>query len=472
MKYTKKKRRHLVGKVLPGSIAEELEIAPGDEILAINGQEIEDVFDYHYLMNDEYVELLVKKPDGEEWILEIEKDYEEDAGIEFVNPLMDEYRSCSNKCVFCFIDQMPKGMRETLYFKDDDSRLSFLQGNYVTLTNMSDHDIDRIIQYHLSPINISFHTTNPALRCEMLHNRFAGEIFRKVDRLYEAGITMNGQIVLCKGLNDKEELERSISDLSKYIPYLESVSVVPVGLTKYRDDLYPLESFTKEDALETLAIIKKWQDKLYQEHGTHFIHGGDEWYILAECPIPEEAEYDGYPQYENGVGMLRLLENEILDELESHAGDDRVRIVTIATGKLAKPYLESYVLEIQKKYPGVQVQVIAIENQFFGEKITVSGLVTGQDLISQLLEKNIGQELLIPCNMLRSGENVFLDDITVTEAEEKLKVKVRVVDQPGKDFVEAVLGDNPGKRAYRRQIYEQTDSSYCGQTECGEIHTV
>lgn len=459
-----KKRRHLVGKVLPNSIAEELEIESGDEVLAINGQKIEDVFDYHYLVNDEYVDLLIRKADGEEWLLEIEKEFEDDLGIEFVNPLMDEYRSCSNKCVFCFIDQMPKGMRDTLYFKDDDSRLSFLQGNYVTLTNMSDHDIDRIIQYHLSPINVSFHTTNPKLRCKMLNNRFAGNIFEKVERLYNAGITMNGQIVLCKGLNDGEELERSISDLSKYIPYLESVSVVPVGLTKYRDDLYPLESFTKEDAIETLGIIKKWQDKLYKAHGTHFIHAGDEWYILAEMPIPDEEEYDGYPQYENGVGMLRLLENEVLEELEHHTGDDRVRKVTVATGKLAKPYLEKYIVEIKKKYPGIDAEVVAVENHFFGNKITVSGLVTGQDLISQLLEKNIGQELLIPCNMLRSGENVFLDDITVVDVEEKLNVKVRVVDQPGKEFVEAVLGDNPGKRAYRRQIYEQTDSSYCGQT--------
>lgn len=459
-----KKRRHLVGKVLPNSIAEELEIESGDEVLAINGQKIEDVFDYHYLVNDEYVDLLIRKADGEEWLLEIEKEFEDDLGIEFVNPLMDEYRSCSNKCVFCFIDQMPKGMRDTLYFKDDDSRLSFLQGNYVTLTNMSDHDIDRIIQYHLSPINVSFHTTNPKLRCKMLNNRFAGNIFEKVERLYNAGITMNGQIVLCKGLNDGAELEKSISDLSKYIPYLESVSVVPVGLTKYRDDLYPLESFTKEDAIETLGIIKKWQDKLYKAHGTHFIHAGDEWYILAEMPIPDEEEYDGYPQYENGVGMLRLLENEVLEELEHHTGDDRVRKVTVATGKLAKPYLEKHIVEIKKKYPGIDAEVVAVENHFFGNKITVSGLVTGQDLISQLLEKNIGQELLIPCNMLRSGENVFLDDITVVDVEEKLNVKVRVVDQPGKEFVEAVLGDNPGKRAYRRQIYEQTDSSYCGQT--------
>lgn len=461
-----KKNRHLIGKVLPGSIAEELEIEPGDEVLAVNGQEIEDVFDYHYLTNDDYVELLIRKPDGEEWELEIDKDYSEDIGIEFENPLMDEYRSCHNKCIFCFIDQMPKGMRDTLYFKDDDSRLSFLQGNYVTLTNMSDHDIDRVIKYHLSPINISFQTTNPELRCKMLHNRFAGDIFPKVDRLYEAGIEMNGQIVLCKGINDGEELERSIRDLSKYIPHLRSVSVVPVGLSKFRDGLYPLEPFTKEDALATLAIISKWRKELYEQYGLHFIHASDEWYILAGLEIPEEEEYDGYPQLENGVGMLRLLETEVTDELNGRIGDDRVRRVTIATGKLAQPYIQKCVSLIQEKYSQSEADVKSITNEFFGEMITVSGLITGQDLIRQLSGQDLGEELLIPCNMLRSGENVFLDDVTVIDVENKLNVKIRVVDEPGKDLVEAVLGDNPGKRAYRRQIYEQTDCSYCGQTEC------
>ena len=256
-----KKSRHIIKNVWPGSIAEEMELMPGDEVLTINAQEIEDVFDYHYLVNDDYIELGVRKADGEEWILEIEKEYEEDLGIEFESSLMDEYRSCRNHCIFCFIDQMPKGMRETLYFKDDDSRLSFLQGNYVTLTNMSDHDIDRIIQYHLAPINISFQTTNPQLRCRMLNNRFAGDIFPKVQKLYEAGIEMNGQIVLCKGVNDGEELERSISDLSKYLPHLKSVSVVPVGLSKYREGLYPLEPFEKEDAVRVLELIHQWQKK-------------------------------------------------------------------------------------------------------------------------------------------------------------------------------------------------------------------
>lgn len=297
--------RHRISQVKEGSIAWELEIEPGDELLSINGETVEDVFDYHYLVNDEELELLICKQNGEEWELEIEKDLEEDLGLEFENSLMDEYRSCRNHCVFCFIDQMPPGMRETLYFKDDDSRLSFLQGNYVTLTNMSDHDIDRIIRYHLAPINISFQTTNPKLRCEMLHNRFAGDIFPKVQRLYEAGIEMNGQIVLCKGLNDKAELERSISDLTKYLPHLKSVSVVPVGLSKYREGLYPLEPFTKEEAEQVIDTIEAWQKKLFPQYGLHFIHASDEWYLLAGRKLPEEARYDGYLQLENGVGMLK-----------------------------------------------------------------------------------------------------------------------------------------------------------------------
>ena len=311
----RKKGKHIVSKVLPGSIAEELEIEPGDELVSVSGKEIEDILDYHYLMNDEYVELLIRKSNGEEWELEIEKEYEDDIGIEFENGLMDNYRSCHNKCIFCFIDQMPKGMRDTLYFKDDDSRLSFLQGNYVTLTNMSDHDIDRIVYYHMEPMNISFQTMNPDLRCKMLHNRFAGEALKKVDRFYEAGIHMNGQIVLCKGVNDGAELDFSIRELTKYLPYLQSVSVVPVGLSKYRDGLFPLEPFDKEDAKKVLDLIHGWQEKVCQEYGIHFIHASDEWYILAEQPFPPAEQYDGYLQLENGVGMMRLLLDEVKEEM-------------------------------------------------------------------------------------------------------------------------------------------------------------
>lgn len=426
--------RHRISQVKEGSIAWELEIEPGDELLSINGETVEDVFDYHYLVNDEELELLICKQNGEEWELEIEKDLEEDLGLEFENSLMDEYRSCRNHCVFCFIDQMPPGMRETLYFKDDDSRLSFLQGNYVTLTNMSDHDIDRIIRYHLAPINISFQTTNPKLRCEMLHNRFAGDIFPKVQRLYEAGIEMNGQIVLCKGLNDKAELERSISDLTKYLPHLKSVSVVPVGLSKYREGLYPLEPFTKEEAEQVIDTIEAWQKKLFPQYGLHFIHASDEWYLLAGRKLPEEARYDGYLQLENGVGMLRLLKEEVTAELEKHSSDQRTRRISFATGRLAYPYIKKYAEQIQKKYPNLEILGYEIRNDFFGELITFSGLLTGQDLMAQLSGKDLGECLLLPCNLLRSGEDIFLDDVQVKTLEERFRVPVRIVEEDGADL--------------------------------------
>ena len=462
-----KKNRHVIRKVFQDSIAEEMELVPGDELISINGQPIEDVFDYHYLVNDEYLEILVRKADGEEWELEIEKDFEEDLGVEFENSLMDEYRSCRNHCIFCFIDQMPPGMRETLYFKDDDSRLSFLQGNYVTLTNMSDHDIDRVIRYHLAPINISFQTTNPKLRCEMLHNRFAGDIFPKVDRLFQAGIEMNGQVVLCKGINDGEELERTIRDLSGYLPHLKSVSVVPVGLSKYREGLHPLEPFNREDALGVLETVHRWQKKLYEQYGLHFIHCSDEWYILAGLPLPEEERYDGYLQLENGVGMLRLLEEEVQEELAHRKGDERVRRVSIATGKLAAPFIQENVERVRTVYGNVEAQVYPIRNDFFGELITVSGLITGQDLKAQLKGKDLGECLLIPCNMLRAGENVFLDDVTVEEVEEQLGVPVAVVDEDGVSFVHALTEKEIVKNHKRRQIYEQTDCSDCGTAERG-----
>lgn len=439
------KHEHRIKAVLPGSIAEELGVEAGDLLLAINDEEIEDVFDYHYYVNDEELTVLIQKPDGEEWELEIEKDYEEDLGIEFEQGLMDEYRSCRNKCMFCFIDQMPEGMRETLYFKDDDSRLSFLQGNYITLTNMSDHDIERIVRYHLEPINISFHTTNPELRCKMLHNRFAGDALKKVDTLYEGGIQMNGQIVLCKGVNDGEELERSIRELSRYLPYLQSVSVVPVGLTKYRDGLYPLEPFTKEDAKEVLRVIHSWQEKLYQEYGLHFIHAGDEWYILAEEEMPEEERYDGYLQLENGVGMLRLLHNEFEEAYEDAAGDDIERNVSLATGYLAYPYLKKMADRLSQKYTGTKIQIYPIRNDFFGERITVAGLITGQDLIRQLTGQELGTRLLLPCSMFRSEEEVFLDDITRSELEEALQVPVDIVKSSGQDLIDAIIGTEKGR---------------------------
>ena len=435
-----KKHEHIVKSLMPGGIGEELGIEPGDKLLAINGNEIQDVFDYYYYEESEQLLLLIEKPDGEEWELEIEKDEHESLGIEFDQSLMDEYRSCRNKCMFCFIDQMPKGMRETLYFKDDDSRLSFLQGNYITLTNMSDHDVERIVKYRLEPINISFQTTNPELRCKMLHNRFAGEALKKVDILYRGQIEMNGQIVLCKGVNDGEELERTIRDLTGYLPYLKSVSIVPVGLTRYRDGLYPLEPFTKEDAREVLSVIHRWQEKIYQEHGIHMIHAGDEWYVLAEEEVPEEERYDGYLQLENGVGMMRLLFNEVQEALSAVTGDERQREISLATGRLMYPYIGKILEEIRKKFPNITTHLYAIRNDFFGERITVSGLITGQDLTGQLKGQPLGERLLLPCNMLKIGEPVFLDDFTLEEVENSLQVKTDIVKSSGQDLLDAVIG--------------------------------
>lgn len=440
-----KEKGHLIQAVEEGGIAEEMGIEPGDRLLEINGETVEDIFDYQYMIEEEYVEVLIAKPSGEEWLLEIDKDYEEDLGVTFDNGLMDDYRSCTNKCIFCFIDQMPKGMRETLYFKDDDSRLSFLQGNYVTLTNMSEKDVDRIIKYHLSPINISFQTTNPELRCRMLHNRFAGESLKKVDRFYEAGIQMNGQIVLCKGFNDGEELERSIRDLTKYLPHLQSVSVVPVGLSRFREGLEPLEPFTREDARRVLEQIHRWQEKLYPEYGLHFVHASDEWYILAGEELPREESYDGYLQLENGVGMIRLMLEEFEDALarleEPEALENRILKGTYSsvTGQVAYPYIRRMADRLMERFPEVKIQVFPIRNDFFGERITVTGLLTGQDIIAQLKGRDLGEILYLPENILRSGERVLLDDITVEDLAGALQVKTDIVKSSGYDFVDAFI---------------------------------
>ena len=436
----KKEKGHVIASVEPGSIAEELELEAGDAVISINGTEIEDVFDYHYLANEESLVMLVRKADGEEWELEIEKEFEEDLGIVLENGLMDEYRSCSNKCIFCFIDQMPPGMRETLYFKDDDSRLSFLQGNYVTLTNMKEHDIERILRYHLSPINVSVQTMNPELRCRMLNNRFAGEALKKLDRLYEGGIEMNGQIVLCPGVNDGEELDRTIRELERYVPQMQSLSVVPVGLSRFREGLYPLQPVTKELAEKTIRQIEGWQEHFMEKFGIHFVQASDEFYILAGRGMPEEERYDGYIQLENGVGMVRLLLEEAREALKKLPGDQKRRQVSLGTGKLAAPFLEQILSWIREKYPNTEGKVYAVRNDFFGEMITVSGLVTGQDLIAQLSGQKLGERLLLPENMFRSGEEVFLDDLTRKDAETALQVPVCIVKSSGQALVRAILG--------------------------------
>ena len=349
-----KNKAHIIKEIEEGSIAHELGLAPGDELISINDSKIKDVLDYYYLIKDEFLNLLVKKPDGEEWEFEIEKDFDDDLGIVFEEGLMDTYRSCTNKCIFCFIDQMPPGMRDTLYFKDDDARLSFLQGNYITLTNLSDEEVDRIIFYKLSPINISIHTTNEELRCKMLNNRFAGSSLSKI-KAKRSRYYYEWTDCTCKGWNDKEELEKTIHDLSAFLPEMQSVSVVPVGITKFRDKLTPLEPFSKEDSIEVLKqfIAAEYLSTHYQ---TRFIYAGDEWYINAGLPIPDEEAYEGYPQLENGVGMLRSFTDEFKEYLKELPGDNRKEI-SIATGVLAGPYISGMASDLKDKYPNIKINL-------------------------------------------------------------------------------------------------------------------
>lgn len=435
---------HRISGIVPGSIAEEMEIAPGDLLLSVNGHELEDVFDYHYLVNEEYVVVLIRKPDGEQWELEIEKEYDEDLGLVFDQALLDEYHSCRNKCIFCFIDQMPPGMRDTLYFKDDDARLSFLQGNYITLTNMSDKDIDRIIRFHLAPINVSVHTTNPELRCKMLHNRFAGDALDKMKKLAAAGIEMNSQIVLCKGWNDGEELDRTIEDLMELYPSMQSLSVVPMGTTKYREHLVQVDPFDAQDAGAVLDQIHGWQARMMEKYGIHFVHASDEWFIMAGRPLPEAEYYEGYGQIENGVGMVRSFIDEWQDALEEYKqehGSEKLRkTVSFVTGKLFAPSLENCVRELETVDATFTGQVFAIRNDFFGESITVAGLVTAQDIIAQLSGKNLGEVLLVPDTMLRADEDIFLDDITVEELSQTLQIPVVIVKSNGYSLLEGILG--------------------------------
>lgn len=432
---------HRIAGITPGSPADGCGLGAGDILLQLNGVAPKDIFDYHYYADDEIVDVLAQKPDGTQITCHIEKELGQDPGILFENGLMDDYKSCHNRCIFCFIDQMPPGMRETLYFKDDDTRLSFLQGNYVTLTNIGREDLERIIAYRLAPINISVHTTNPQLRCRMLNNRFAGDILEKISMLAEADIAMNAQIVLCKGVNDGEELERTISELLEFYPSMQSLSVVPVGLTKYRQGLYPLEAFARQDAAGVLSIIERWQEVCKKRYGLRFVHASDEWYLLAGRPLPEEECYDGYPQLENGVGMLRLLWEEFHEALErAHCHPFRKhKSISVATGLLAAPFITRLCRDFTDKFPKTRITVYPVRNDFFGEKITVSGLVTGRDLMEQLKEKDLGDRLLLPCNMLRADEEVFLDDVTLEQVKTTLQVPVDIVKSSGQDFVDRLL---------------------------------
>ena len=441
MEVNVKNTNNVISKVYKDSIADELGIEVGDLLISINGEPIHDIIEYRFLLSDEYLEVEIQKQNREVYIYEIEKDYDDDLGIEFTNPIIDKAKSCRNKCVFCFIDQLPKGMRETLYFKDDDSRLSFLQGNFVTLTNMSEEDINNIIKYRISPINISVHTTNPELRKTMIKNKFAGNLYSIMERLAEAQIQMNCQIVLCPGYNDKEELERTVSDLTKLYPYVNSAAAVPVGITKHREHLPNLEIFNEKTAGETIDQVDKLQKKYLKELGTRFIFLSDEFYIMANRKLLDYDEYEGFIQFENGVVMISKFEREIKDYLENLSEDHKSKIkkVSIATGHSAYEFMCEMAKCIMEKCPNVQIDVYKIINNFFGDTITVSGLVTATDIIDQLKDKNLGETLYIPRSMLKADEEIFLDNITLENLSDIMGLEVVPCLNEGKDFIDKIL---------------------------------
>lgn len=428
---------NIVEEVSRGSIAEELGIEPGDIILSINGESVKDIIDYKYMVTDDYVEMDIQKPDGEIWELEIEKEYDEDIGISFTNPLIDKAKNCRNKCIFCFIDQLPKGMRETLYFKDDDSRLSFLQGNFVTLTNMSEEEIERIIRYRISPINISVHTTDPELRVKMLCNKNAGRLYEIMERFSEASIEMNCQIVAVPGINDGENLDRTLGDLSKLYPNVKSVAIVPIGVTKYREGLYPVKIYDRKMAGDMVARVEMLQSKYLSELETRFAFISDEFYIQAKIDIPNSEYYEGFPQLENGIGLIRSFKDEVVSALEKKQESfENRKKYTVVTGKLAYGFMKEVSELVMSKYRNVHIEVIEAENEFFGRDITVSGLLTGSDILKALEGKNAGDVLLVSKSMMKRDEDIFLDDITLLELGERLGVEVVPSEVDGSKFIE------------------------------------
>lgn len=440
MELKKKDFTNVITKIRKGTIAEELEIEKGDILLSINSQKIEDIIEYQYLIAEEYIEVEIQTKSGEVIIYEIEKDIDEDLGIEFENPITNSVQTCRNKCMFCFIDQLPKGMRKTLYIKDDDSRLSFLQGNFITMTNMGKKEIDKMIKYHISPVNISVHTTDSKLRCKMLSNKNAGDILEKMQRLKSANIAMNAQIVLIPNINDKENLEKTLKDLEKLHPNLESIAIVPIGITKFRDHLEKLEIFNKESSREVIQQIEKFQKKYLKKLKTRFVFLSDEFYVMADIDRPKYDEYEGFKQLENGVGLMTKQEYEYNQELKKVKNYKIKREISIATGHSAFEYIKSLSDNMMKKFETLKVNVYKIDNDFFGRTITVAGLITATDMINQLKGKNLGQELIIPKTMLKSDEDIFLDSITLKEFEDIIKVKVKPSNIDGHSFVKNVLG--------------------------------
>ncbi len=424
-------------KVEKGSIAEEIGLEPGDKILSVNGEKFTDTLEYRFLISEECIELEIETKDGENVVCEIEKEEYEDLGVDFINPLIDKPRSCCNKCIFCFIDQLPKGLREPLYFKDDDTRLSFLNGNYVTLTNIDDKEIDKIIKIRLSPINISVHTTEDDLRCFMLNNRFAGGILEKIKKLTDNGITVNCQIVLVKGVNDKEHLVKTIRDLSFFYPCMHSLSVVPIGITDYREGLFKVDEFTKEDANEIVKTITSLQEEFLEKYNSRIVYIADEFYIMSDYELPSSEVYEDFPQIENGVGMMSSFMEEAYNALSNKK--DKKTTKTMVTGELAYPYFLKLKEKIEKEFPSVTLNVVKGINKLFGSKITVTGLLCGRDIISALEGVVIGDNLLLSVDTLRAEKDLFLDDMTVSEMESILNTKILFNNINGEDFIEKLF---------------------------------
>ncbi len=426
-----------IQSVIKDSPAFHAGVKENDILISLNGHEIRDVLDYMYYAAEINVSTTVDRS-GRRLTFHIEKSEYDDLGLEFETFLMDKKQSCTNKCIFCFIDQMPPNMRETLYFKDDDSRLSFLQGNYVTLTNLDQKDIDRIIDMRLN-INISVHTTNPELRCTMMHNRFAGEKLKYLKQFADAGIAMNCQIVLCPGINDGDELRRTLTDLGNLMPNIKSAAVVPVGVTKFRDGLYPLEKFNKETAGQAIDLIESFQAAFLEKYGTRLVFPADEFYITAERELPDGDYYEDYCQYENGIGMLRSLADEFESAMKIADDPTKPRTVSIATGAAVYDFLVKLVKKAGEKWNNIKCNVYKIRNDFFGETITVTGLITAQDIIAQLKGKELGDALLISKSMLMRDSDIFLDDLRIPDVEKALGVSVRPVDNEGFELLDAIL---------------------------------
>lgn len=441
-----------ISGVEDGSRAQRAGVRPGDVLVSINGHAIGDVLDYRFFETERELRLELLRA-GEPYAVELAKPQYAELGLEFDTYLMDRQRSCRNNCVFCFIDQLPKGMRETLYFKDDDDRLSFLFGNYITLTNIDSREVDRILQMHISPINISVHTMDPELRCKMMNNRFAGESLRHLHRLAQGGILLNCQIVLCPGLNDGEALEYSLSELCRLGGSLQSVACVPVGLTRYREGLYPLTPFDRDTARAALEIIERWGDKMKEEAGARKVFASDELYLLAGRDLPPAEFYEDFPQIENGVGMLRDLEEGFLwalEEMEPFRGQRRV---TIPTGECGFAFLNKMLDGLREKCDNIKIDLIPVRNEFFGGTVNVTGLLTGRDILAQLFGRELGDELLIAGNMLKAGEDIFLDDMTLEELGRRLGVPARRVGGSGEDLLAAILGEER-KEKKEHQPYE------------------